>query len=90
MTITEALTQLTQAWPKDSFCIGVEVWSHVHKSYGILSDTKVIGRQTPATEWSIYSSEQNHAYRHPTLAGALALALNRSSLAEVESAVEGI
>jgi hypothetical protein len=81
MTITEALTHLTHAWPADSFSIGLDVWSHKHAHQE---------RGEPAVTWSVYSAAEHHQYTHPTLEGAVLLALERGSVAEAEAAVEGV
>lgn len=85
MTVTEALTQLTQAWPLTSISIQVDVWSHVHED----------GRQPTTIEWSVYHAEDQIAYRHPTLEGAVAAALaatgiRRGDLRLVDAAVDGL
>lgn len=83
MTITEALAQLTQAWPTSSFSIGLDVWSHVHDD----------GRQPPAVQWSIYHAETRRSYDHPTLDGAVALVAGLPPLTllrQADAAVEGL
>lgn len=85
LTVTDALAQLAAAWPRTSFSIEVDVWSHLHADR----------RQAPAIEWSIYHAEDGIAYRHPTLHGAVAAALaatgaGRGDLRLVDAAVSGL
>lgn len=67
MTITDALAQLSKAWPEVSFLISLDVWSHVHDD----------GRQIPEVEWEIYNATDRIPHYHPTLSGAVALALRQ-------------
>jgi len=85
MTLTDAYARLRAAWPNQSFSIDVSVWYHDHSHL----DRHEGGRMD--VEYSIWEDEQKTHHRGPTLAIALALALEeQSSLAEVDAQTEGL
>ncbi len=78
MTIHEAVAKLIDAKPGVSFKIECEVWSHVHLD----------GRRPLDIGWRIWDANRRESVTGPTLDTAVAAAIVRPSLDEVQAAVE--
>lgn len=83
VSFTDAYAQLRAAWPTQSFSIDVSAWYHSHDHLD--------GGGRMEVEYSIWEDEQKTHHRGPTLAIALALALDRQAdLGTVDAQTEGL
>ena len=84
MTLTDAYTRLRHRWPKQSFCITVEMWHHDHTETGT-------PEEPPAVAYSVWENDARVHHRGATLDAAMAAALGSTTpLDVIEAQIAGL